>query len=490
MSAVRRGAAGPVTAAIDHIVVLALENRSFDHVLGDLARTGGIKADGGRSDMSNADVNGREIRIGPAAEPVAPDLPHEFSSVLLSQMEGQGGFVRADQLTPRKSRADPRRVMSYYPAGTLPVTHLLAAEYAVSDAWFASVPAGTWPNRMFMVAATSGGRVTNTAPGLLFDFPTVFDRLDGDDWVIYNDQIPNVALIRSLAAEWAVSRINGRHFRSTRRYEQDCADGTLPYFSFIEPVYLGGKADDAHPPHDINRSEQLVGRVYRALRQSPLWARSALVVTYDEHGGLFDHVPPPPGVPEMEAGEFGFTFARLGVRVPTLIVSPLVSRGLVWRPPTGGFADHSSIVATVLRNRDLEALTARDASAADILGAFTVDARTDDSETAARIDRWVTDQEAVVTRDWVSPIDPEALQDGNGREVAAAIVASAGAQAVPSRAFQVFGAGGPSIEPGFHGLDAVTADVPFEEALVDLARRVLALPPEDEPAGEGELVTR
>ena len=285
-------------SSIDHIVALVLENRSFDHVLGDLGRSGALAVDGGRPEMANRDLNGQTIGISPVAFPVSPDLPHDFDSVTMSLMDENGGFVRADQLFHRGDpNAAPARVMSYFAAGTMPVTHALAREYAVSDQWFAAVPSGTWPNRLFLVAGSSGGRVTNTAPTFLFDLQTVFDRLPDDRWAVYNDQIPNVTLIRHLAFEWLADRVTGTHFRSLERFDRDCQGGSLPTFSYIEPAYLGDAADDSHPPRDVLPSERLVARVYRSLRRSPLWGRSILLILYDEHGGFFDHVRPPEDVP-------------------------------------------------------------------------------------------------------------------------------------------------------------------------------------------------
>ena len=421
--------------------------------------------------MLNLDLNGSPVPIGATTADIAPDLPHDFSSVLISQMDQQGGFVRADQLARRASTAaDPRRVMSYYGADTLPVSHRLAREYGVSDEWFASVPAGTWPNRLFMIAATSSGRVTNTVPALLYDVPTVFDRLGHGAWTIYNDQIPNVTLVRSMAAEWAVSRFGGGPFRSIGQFEDDCAAGALPFFSFIEPVYLGANADDAHPPHDITRSERFIARVYRAVRRSPSWGRTVLVITYDEHGGLFDHRPPPVPVPSTEPGEYGFTFGRLGVRVPCLIISPLVERGTVWRPGPGKFADHTSLVATVLRRDGLEPLTDRDAAAADLWSAFSLGTpRTDDGNTADGIEVWLAGQEAVATSETIGPLDPESLRSRSGREVATAIVAAAATS--PTRA-------APELETvsSMPTRALVPGDIPFEQALVELAQRIVALP--------------
>jgi phospholipase C len=463
---------------VEHIVALVLENRSFDHLLGDLGRSGGLALDGGNAGMSNPDLNGNAIPIAPTIGNVSPDLPHEFDDVIVSLMDDNRGFVLAAQLHHLGlPAAAASRVMSYYAADSLPVTHALAREYSTSDAWFASVPAGTWPNRLFLLAGTSDGQVTNTLPILLYDLPTVFDALERDEWAIYNDQLPNVAIIRSLAIEYAKSKVADGHFRSMRQFAVDCAEASLPAFAFIEPAYLGDAHDDAHPPGDILRSERLLGRVYTALRRSPLWERSLLLVFYDEHGGFFDHVRPPSGVPSPGDGAYGFDFTRLGVRVPSLIVSPFAPRGGTFRPQDGGFLDHTALIATVLRQRGLPALTARDGAAADVWAALSEAApRTDDETTVKQVSAWLEAQDSVLMRDVVGPLDPRLLGERSGREIAAAIVASAPA---PTGA-GVSRAGGEA-----SAVDATARhprDVSLEEALLTLSQAVLTLPPELPPS--------
>lgn len=473
--------------AVEHVVALVLENRSFDHMLGDLGRNGELPIDGGSGAMYNRDLNGVHVPINQVRGIVAPDLPHEFGNVITSLADGNGGFVRADQLQRReRSAADGSRVMSYFGAGTLPVTHALAREYCVGDRWFASVPTGTWPNRLFLVAGTSDGRVTNTLPPFLFDMPTIFERLRSDDWKVYCDQLPNVTLFRNLALEWGPARLFSHHFGSLNNYYDQCAAGSLPFFSFIEPIYLRSAANDGHPPRDINASEALIGKVYSALRRSPLWPKSLLIVLYDEHGGFFDHVPPPAPVPspDREPGEYGYTFNSLGVRVPCLLVSPLVGRGSVWRPPDGRFADHTSLIATVVRRAGADSLTARDEAAADAWGALTEPLpRNDDGPTLSKVDTWLEGQELAVTRDLGDPLEPERLANLSGREIAATIIATQPASQVVGSppagvVYRTFG------EAAGYSLPASTGDVPLDVALVDLARAIVSLPP-GAPTGGG-----
>lgn len=474
-------------SGVEHIVALVLENRSFDHILGDLGRRGVIPVDAAPPNSTNPDLNGQHIGISAASWELRPDLPHDLASVLTSLSSDNGGFVLADQLYHKGGAADPRRVMSAFESGALPVTHALARGYSTCDAWFSSVPAGTWPNRLFMIAGTSDGQVTNIVPPLLYTVPTVFGRLASSDWAVYNDQIPNVTVVRKLAIEWAFTRHRGPHFRSLARFDDDCRSGRLPYFSLVEPVYLGREQDDAHPPTDIRRSEALLARVFLALRRSPLWERTLLLVLYDEHGGFFDHVKPPSGVPSPGAGPSGFEFTSLGVRIPCLIVSPFAPPGCVWRPPSGTFADHTSLVATVLRGRRLEPLTPRDAAAADVWSALTEAApRDDDAATVAEVAAWLETRPApqeVRRRRYrggapSDPLDPSFLEEKSGREVAAIIAST---RPRPGRKFR----GG---QAPVNATDAVAAsDVSLEEALVDLSHVIATLP--DGPADGAEPLT-
>jgi hypothetical protein len=199
------------------------------------------------------------------------------------------------------------------------------------------------------------------------------------------------------------------------------------------------------------------------MRRSPSWDRSLLVVLYDEHGGFFDHVPPPAGVPGPGRGERGFGFTQLGIRVPCLFIAPYAPKGGVWRPPLPGFADHTSLIASVLRRRGLPPLTARDAAATEVWGALSESKpRIDDLPTLEAIEAWREGQEAVDVHEFAGLLDPAALEGRSGREVAAAILATQPPPTVLERA------------PG--ELAATGVDVPFEQALVDLAERIIALP--------------
>ena len=239
------------------------------------------------------------------------------------------GFAQAaEQLAPGFSA----EVMSSFTADQLPATASLAQQFAVVDRWFASVPGPTYPNRFFLEAATSKGMLHNVedprfAAG--YRMKTLFNVLqrNGISWGVFFHDVPNTLNLRTV-------RRHAARFHRVGKFFEAAKAGGLPRLSWVEPQYFDSNAsfaNDYHPPHDVRRGEQLVKRVYEALRASPLWEQTLLIITFDEHGGYYDHVPTPQtGVPSPDgiAGEYdSFGFNRLGVRVPTFVVSPWVDKG-------------------------------------------------------------------------------------------------------------------------------------------------------------------
>jgi phospholipase C len=217
--------------------------------------------------------------------------------------------------------------------------------------------------------------------------PTIFERLNArdDGWRVYYHDIPQSL---TLARLWNhVDRF--RHFNE---FARDAAAGLLPAYAFLEPRYFPdaslGMPNDQHPPHDVVFGEQLIATVYNAVRASPLWESTLLIITYDEHGGCFDHAPPPLAVPPGDGRtQEGFAFNRYGVRVPAIIVSPYIAPGTVLRAVPGAVSqgppypfDHTSIIATVRKCFGLgDALTARDAAAPDLAPVLRLDQPTNDT---------------------------------------------------------------------------------------------------------------
>ena len=249
---------------------------------------------------------------------------------------------------------------------------LLAHAYAVSDAWYGATPTQTNPNRAFMACGTSQGLVNNDSSGInVFDVPTLWNRLTdlGKSWKIYweNDFPPDVGKM-----PWTrrcFSSLNGfgdEYFPRISAFHRDAKLGRLPFFSFIEPSWTleepiagrleGFQGNDLHPPGDIRPGLQFLSAIYTSLvSNQPAWARTLLLITFDEHGGTFDHVKPPDNVTPDQAHATGFRFDRVGPRVPTLLISPMVEPGTVFRstkPAAGGRSfpyDHTSIPATILK---------------------------------------------------------------------------------------------------------------------------------------------
>ena len=364
---------------IEHVVVLMLENRSFDHLLGTLPNVHGITYA-----VPNPRRDGKTfVSAYPSTDPaLAPSPQHDLKGVLEQLSNGNTGFVRDYEGTDGVNDSNVANPMAYYGGTDLtsPVAALqtLATQYRVSDQYFCSLPAETWPNRFFVHAATSGGHVRNDKR--LYHMPTIFDHLDAPDvrltWKVYCDFIPQVACFERLGLEWVRTRgASGSRFASLEQFDRDCQSGELPSYSFIEPNYLIPGGDDDHPPHDLFKGDALIREVHAAVHGSPKWPTTVLIVTFDEHGGFYDHVSPPAAPPpglvntddQVDPDGREFDFKSLGPRVPFVLVADGLEPGEPLRPPDGGFFDHTSILATVERLWGLPALSDRDQAASDFL---------------------------------------------------------------------------------------------------------------------------
>jgi len=246
----------------------------------------------------------------------------------------------------------PVKIMEPYSPDQVPVLSALARNYAVSDAWFCSVPTDTWPNRSFVHAGTSNGNVVNGQLPNPFDWdvPTIFNVLEemGASWRVYSDAVVTPALTWLMFPKlWQYSIGRFAHFDA---FKQACSDGTLPQYSFLEPSFLDNP-NDYHPPHDVVAGEQFLYEIWQSVSLSPKWKETLLIITFDEHGGTYDHVMPPwnATTPDEKSnpGQQGFTFNRFGVRVPAVVVSPWIQAGTVFRSDTAIPYDHTSILATL-----------------------------------------------------------------------------------------------------------------------------------------------
>ncbi|HEV2347521.1 MAG TPA: alkaline phosphatase family protein [Actinocrinis sp.] len=402
--------AGTALAAIEHIVVLMLENRSFDHMLGYLYHDTGNVTPSGQAfegltgSESNPGTDGKPVPVFP----IAPDAPNAYfmpgadpgegymatnSQLFGSTAAPSGqpvpamqGFVKDYAYTlgwegregwSIVGGTQPQDIMGCFTPEALPVLCALARGYAVCDHWFGSAPTETLPNRAFALAGTSQGHMDDKTK--TFTSPSIFGSLTaaGVSWVVYGYEAQ--PLTKHNFPD--ITRAPAANFGLFADFRSAAADGSLAQFTFLEPSW-SSTGNSQHPNYDVALGEQLMHDVYAALRKSPVWNSTLLIITYDEHGGCYDHVPPPWGAtpPDNTAGEFGFDFTRFGPRVPTVLVSPLIPAGTVFRVPAGATPlDHTSILKTIEARWNLAALTARDAAAEHVGAALTLTAaRTDD----------------------------------------------------------------------------------------------------------------
>ena len=354
---------------IDTIVVLMQENRSFDHYFGQIHFEGQKKVRAVPPNASNPDFT------DPSASPIgrvhkteyceSADLDHSWNG---THTEWDGGAM--DQFTlANQDDSDPNgsRSMGYYDRADLTYYYALYSTFAMGDRYFASVLSQTFPNRFYLLAGTSFGHIRNDFPtgDPINDFAqrTVFNLLDdaGVTWKVYFSQIP-------FADEFSYVRnhVPG-NVVPIDQYFVDAQAGTLPQVSFVDPIFIAqaNVESDEHPPSNIQVGQSFVAQVVNALMDGPQWARSALFLSYDEHGGFYDHVPPPPACvpddvpPMLEAGDTPGAFDRYGIRVPFVVVSPYARRHYV----SHRVYDHTSILRFIETRFDLPALTRRDANA-------------------------------------------------------------------------------------------------------------------------------
>ena len=348
-----RASRGP---RVEHVFVLVLENRSFDHMFG-LSGLTGIGVDGKPTTVDGADA-ARDSNVDPAtgvAFPVGPgadfalkgideDPGHEFEDTVVA-LCGDGAAYPASHVYPtinnsgfianyrHSGSSTPERIMRCFEPAQLPVLTKLAREYAICDNWFSSLPGPTWPNRFFALAASSGGLDGSPSPadivfattieGYRFSNGNIFDLLDDYciEWRIFEgDEFP----VSFALSGMNLNALQGR-FTDFDEFATELSNpGFAPKFVFIEPKYgahgfdVTGPGDftcgnSMHPLDDVTRGEQLVKTVYESIRNSPHWDTSLLIITFDEHGGFYDHVKPPAATPPGDVVtssyvQHGFTF--------------------------------------------------------------------------------------------------------------------------------------------------------------------------------------
>lgn len=408
---------------IQRFVVLMLENRSFDHLVGYLKTINPSVAGltGGEYDNFPDPLTQQQspVAVSPTAAFVMPfDPPHEFCDVQ-KQLYGpdptgtlcsnpqvdpalMNGFLYCGNQAAAAKNVPTQgfRVMECFTPDQVPCLTTLAQQFALFNFWYSSLPGPTWPNRFFVHAATSGGLSDSPGTeaivlGYAFKNGTIYHALAnaGHDWRIYHDGLPQTAGIDSL--RWAYVDPFTRNFREMKYFVQDVQAGILPEYTFIEPRYGGFldtdfvKGNSMHPQDDIRDGDKLVQLVYETLRNSNYWQDTMLIITFDEHGGFFDHVPPPAAVPTGDdttyanaADNFGFDL--YGVRVPAIVISAYTQKGTVIGNDATDQAtqfDHASILATVEARFGLPSLTARDKAANTLDAALNLDSPRTDAPT-------------------------------------------------------------------------------------------------------------
>ncbi len=344
----------PPAGTIKHLVVLMLENRSFDHMFGFL-KSDDYPIDGLNGDEFNLDANGTKIFVTRDARfsgDYNPDVGHHFPDVmtqLFGDPAGAGrlemeGFIKSYAAIPGSSLSQSHNVMKCFSPEKIPIITTLAQEYAICDAWFSSIPGPTLPNRSYAHAATSMGRL-DMNPIWFNEAKTIYELL-AESGVLSKIYFHDA----TVAMTFKNFLHNQKFFGTFEDFLDACEHDKLPAYSFIEPRYNADDANnfaasDQHPDHDVAEGETLIEDVYNAIRKKPsVWNSTVLLIVYDEHGGLYDHVRPPQDAPNPDGINCinpPFDFKTLGVRVPAVIVSP-------WVDPTMDSTryDHSSIIAS------------------------------------------------------------------------------------------------------------------------------------------------
>jgi phospholipase C len=403
---------------INHFVVLMLENRSFDQLLGFLytnaptpnqsplghpyeGLTGAesnLTSQGKPFPVFEIPANDKNLFFYPKADPgegfhnTNAQLFGTTSPAAGAQADNSGfiknfGATLAWQKGQKNGHWDilpgtqETDIMGMYTPDQLPVLSGLAKGYAVCDHWYSSAPTETLPNRAFALMATSQGFLDDA--NKVYTAKSIFTLLADNQltWAVYGYTSP--PLTRNSVAD--ITQASNGNFGLFKDFQAAVSSGNLANFVFLEPSW-DAQGNSQHPVGSLAAGDAFIQQVYQTLYGSKVWEDTLLIITYDEHGGNYDHVPPPTTAvaPDNSNGEFGFDFQRFGVRVPAVLVSPYIEAGTVYRVTQGiGGAptpfDHTSILKTVEKRFGLQPLTKRDAAAPDLGGVLTLSTtRTDD----------------------------------------------------------------------------------------------------------------
>jgi phospholipase C len=353
---------------IKHIVVLIMENHSFDNLFGMVphrvagrAGVDGLTLTHGKPVNVNPDQQGQPVRAAHASSPCQlPKVPTQsWNASHQSYDRGRNdGFVRASGPI----------AMRFWDQRDLPFTYSLVKHFPIGQRFFASTLAQTYPNRRFFFSGTASGTIAtdNTTFSIPAANGTVWDRLDAHkiDWAVYFQNLPSFLIVPGSA-----SAARGPRLRNFTKFLPDVAAGRLPQFTFLEPNYDTTSQEN---PQDLQVGEEFVAQVVHALMRAPTWKHTALFITYDEHGGYYDHVPPPRAIkpdsiaPILAPGDHPGAYDRYGFRLPLVVVSPWAKPGYV----SSVTQDLTSLTAFIERKWNLPAMTFRDANADPMIDYF------------------------------------------------------------------------------------------------------------------------
>jgi phospholipase C len=354
---------------IEHIVVVMMENHSYDDHFGMLKRGDGFKlgADGLPID-ANLYTDGKLLKAFhmPSTCQLDGSPSQNWDSSHTAYNGGRNdGFAKGSGPV----------AMGYWDSTDIPFYYGLAETFPLCDRYFCSVLAQTYPNRRFLVAGTAGGIISTTTESLLAPAPpngTIFERLNahGITWCNYYNDLPAaVGVIPTVAVK------NEHRVAKTSRFITDAAAGKLPSISFVDPNFSIQSEED---PQDIRQGERFAAAIINAAMHGPAWSKTLLIWTYDEHGGYYDHVPPPAAVkpdnipPKIQVPpNLPGAYDRYGFRVPTVIVSPYARRDYV----SHVVHDHTSILKLIETKWNLPALTYRDAHADNLLDSIDFESK-------------------------------------------------------------------------------------------------------------------
>jgi phospholipase C len=352
---------------VDTIVIVMMENRSFDHYFQKAKENGLTDLDVAPAEFSNPGPDGKPVPIFRDTRLCFVDTNHGWGGThdQIGATDKMDGFVMTNDghhEVPVNGTPDMNsgvRAMGYYDKPDLPFMYYVAEQFSLADRYFCSVPGPTWPNRMYLYASSSFGRVSNKFPENVD--ATIFDLLEkrGVSWKIYPGGTPGAAMFVKQFLQYRDEHVafSGDEFFT------DAAAGKLPQVVFLDPKLAaeGYSSNDEHPPAIMQIGQEWLARVTKTMIESPQWSRSAMFLTYDEHGGLYDHVPPPKACePDNREPELaGAKFDRYGIRVPFAVISPYAKKRFV----SHRVYDHTSIVRFVQARFTLPALSKRDANA-------------------------------------------------------------------------------------------------------------------------------